>query len=125
MTPARSASPSLESVNLYQTCVVGLGTSPTYLYQFVLSVEISLFKLINGLGAFTVSVAETVFPVKTIGPVAVTALVVFVQAPTFALVTGTEKVQLPFAASVPPLKETEFPPVTERLPELPAVQVPL
>ena len=72
----------------------------------------------------TVKVAESEFPVSETGPVAVTTLVVFVHAPELALVTGTEKLQLPFAANVPPLRESEFPPVTERLPELPEVQLP-
>ena len=112
----RVVSPSLVIVNLYQIFCVGLGIKPTYLNQFVLSVEICLFKPINEIGVFTVSVAVSALPVRARPPpVAMTVLVVFSFAPAVLPVTVTLKVQLALAASDPPERLMEFPPLTTRL----------
>ena len=61
---------------------------------------------------FTTRLAVPVLPVKATGPVAVTALVVFAFVPAVVPVTVTGMLQLPLAASVPPLREIELPPLT-------------
>ena len=84
------------------------------LNQFVLSVEISLFKPISGTGLLTTSVAEAVSPFPP--SVDVTAEVVLFFVPTVVPVTGTLKAQLLFALSNPPVKVSRLPPVITRLP---------
>ena len=81
-----------------------------------------MFKPMSDTGLFTVSVAEAVLPLPP--SVDVTTDVVLVFVPASVPWTGTLNVQLPPAASVPPLKEIEFPPLTVRLPKLPALQTP-
>jgi hypothetical protein len=56
-------------------------------------------------GVFTTNVPDAAFPVPP--SVEVTTLVVLILEPLVTPVTGTLKVQAPFAASEPPVKEIE------------------
>ena len=87
---------------------------PTYLNQFVLSVEICLFKPMSGWGLLTISVAEAALPFPP--SVDVTAEVVLFFVPMVVPVTCTLKVQLLFALSDPPVNVSRLPPVITRLP---------
>ncbi len=101
LIPLSDTSPSLETVNLYHTFWVGM--RPTYLNQFVLSVEICLFTLTSATGSPTTSEAEAVLPLPP--SVDVTTVVVLFAVPAFAPVTVTVNVQLLFATSDPPEKD--------------------
>ena len=64
-----------------------------------------MFRPTRGTGLFTNRLAVAEFPIRAIGPVAVTVLVVFTFIPTVTPVTVTLKLQLAFAARDPPEKE--------------------
>jgi hypothetical protein len=70
-------------------------------------VEICFSRAMAGLGAFTVSVSEAVFPVPPF--VDETALLALAYVPTLEAVTVVVMMHEPPAATVPPLRLMEFP----------------